>query len=133
MTPHRPSLAVFRLVDVAEVETVVDGESAEIRIEVFEDGANPGQYRCRTSRLLEYGLHPPGVVDDDGGLETDWAPVWVPWWVPGGFVTDDPFFAASKEAALEAVLDDLRVYLAVTRHAEEDDGPSGGTPPLASA
>lgn len=131
MTPQRPVLAVFRLVEVAEVEALVDGETAEIRVEVFEDVANPGQFRCRTWRLQELGLHPPGLVDDDGGLETDWTPLWAPWWVPGGFVTEEPFFAASKEAALEAVLDDLRVYLAVTRHAEEDE--PGGTPPVASA
>ena len=133
MPTQRPHLAVFRLVEVAEVETLVDGEPADIRIEVFEDAANPGQYRCRTWRLLEYGLHPPGFRDDDDGLATEWETVLVPWWVPGGFVTEDPFVAASKEAALEAVLDDLRVYLAVTRHAEDEDEPPTGTPPAASA
>ena len=133
MPTQRPHLAVFRLADVAEVETLVDGEPADIRIEVFEDVSNPGQYRCRTWRLLEYGLHPPGTRDEDDGLETAWETILVPWWVPGGFVTDEPFFASSKEAALEAVLDDLRVYLAVTRHAEERSEPPAGTPPIASA
>ena len=133
MPSQRPILAVFRLVEVAEVETVVDGEPADIRIEVFEDAGKPGQYRCRTWRLLEYGLHPPGPRDDDDSLATEWETVLVPWWVPGGFVTEDPFFASSKEAALEAVLDDLRVYLAVTRHAEDEGGPGAGAPPAASA
>ena len=89
MPSLRPHLAVFRLVEVAEVETLVDGDPADIRIEVFEDAANPGQYRCRTWRLLEYGLHPPGFRDDDDGLATEWETVLVPWWVPGGFVTED--------------------------------------------
>ena len=40
MPSQRPHLAVFRLVEVAEVETLVDGEPADIRIEVFEDAAN---------------------------------------------------------------------------------------------
>ena len=133
MPSQRPHLAVFRLVEVAEVETLVDGEPADIRIEVFEDAANAGQYRCRTWRLLEYGLHPPDGRDDDDGLATEWETAFVPRWVPGGFVTEDPFFASSKEAALEAVLDDLRVYLAVTRHAEDEGEPPTGTPPAASA
>jgi hypothetical protein len=133
MPSQRPHLAVFRLVEVAEVETLVDGDPADIRVEVFEDAANPGQYRCRTWRLLEYGLHPPGFRDDDDGLATVWEDVFVPWSVPGGFVTEDPFFASSKEAALEAVLDDLRVYLAVTRHAEDEGEPPVGAPPAASA
>jgi hypothetical protein len=133
MPSQRPHLAVFRLVEVAEVETVVDGEPADIRIEVFEDAANAGQYRCRTWRLLEYGLHPPGLRDDDDSLATAWETVLVPWWVPGGFVTEDPFVASSKESALEAVLDDLRVYLAVTRHAEDEGEPGAGAPPAASA
>ena len=133
MPSLRPHLAVFRLVEVAEVETLVDGDPADIRIEVFEDAANPGQYRCRTWRLLEYGLHPAGGREEDDGLDTAWEGVLVPWWVPGGFVTDEPFFASSKEAALEAVLDDLRVYLAVTRHAEDEETPPPGTPPPASA
>ena len=133
MKPATPLLAVFRLVETAEVQTLVDGDPAEIRIEVFEDAANPGQYRCRTWRLVEYGLHPPGLYAEDEGLETAWEPVLVPWSVPGGFVTEEPFFASSKEAALEAVLDDLRVYLAVTRHAEDESEPPSGTPPAASA
>ena len=128
-----PHLAVFRLADVAEVETLVDGEPADIRIEVFEDAANPGQFRCRTWRLVEVGLHPAIPADEDGGLDTEWETLFVPWWVPGGFVTDEPFFAASKESALEAVLDDLRVYLAVTRHAEDGSEPPAGSPPPASA
>ena len=45
----------------------------------------------------------------------------------------EQFFATSKEAALDAVLDDLRVYLAVTRHAEDEGGPPAGSPPAASA
>ena len=129
MTSQRPYLAVFRLVEVAEVETLLDGEPADIRIEVFEDGANPGQYRCRTWRLVEYGLHPPGILDEEEGLATAWETILVPWQVPGGFVTDEPFFATSKEAALDAV----RVYLAVTRHAEDEGGPPAGSPPAASA
>lgn len=133
MPSQRPTLSVFRLVDVAEVDAIVDGEHAEIRIEVFEDTANAGQYRCRTWRHVEYGLHTPTLDADDDALDTEWEPVLVPWWVPGGFVTDEPFFASSKEAALEAVLDDLRVYLAVTRHAEEQGEPPAGTPPVASA
>ncbi len=133
MPSQRPHLAVFRLVEVAEVETVVDGDPADVRIEVFEDAANPGQYRCRTWRLLEYGIHPPGLRDEEDGLATAWETLFVPWWVPGGFVTDEPFFASSKEAALEAVLDDLRVYLAVTRHAEDEEEPPAGSPPAASA
>ncbi len=133
MPSQRPHLAVFRLVEVAEVETVVDGDPADVRIEVFEDAANPGQYRCRTWRLLEYGIHPPGLRDEEDGLATAWETIFVPWWVPGGFVTDEPFFASSKEAALEAVLDDLRVYLAVTRHAEDEGEPPAGSPPAASA
>lgn len=133
MPSNRPQLAVFRLVEVAEVETLLDGEPADLRIEVFEDGENPGQYRCRTWRHLEYGLHPPGILDDDNGLATTWETILVPWRVPGGFVTDEPFFASSKEAALDAVLDDLRVYLAVTRHAEDEGEPPAGTPPPASA
>ncbi len=132
MPASRPHLSVFRLAEVAEVETLVDGEPADLRIEVFEDAANPGQFRCRTWRFAAYGLHPPGLPDDDDGLATDWETILVPWSVPGGFVTDEPFFAASREAALEAVLDDLRVYLAVTRHAE-DGGPPAGAPPAASA
>ena len=132
--PNRPPLlAVFRLVEVAEVSAAVDGVDTELRIEVFADAANPGQYRCRTWRLAEYGLHSEEAVDEDGSLATDWQPVWVPWWVPGGFVTDEPFFASSGEAALEAVLDDLRVYLAVTRHAEDGGEPGAGGPPAASA
>jgi len=133
MKPATPLLAVFRLVETAEVQTLVDGDPAEIRIEVFEDAGNPGQYRCRTWRLVEYGLHPPGIFNEDDGLETVWEAVLVPWSVPGGFVTEEPFFASSKEGALEAVLDDLRVYLAVTRHAEDEDEPPAGTPPPASA
>lgn len=133
MPSQRPNLAVFRLVEVAEVETLLDGDPADIRIEVFEDSANPGLYRCRTWRLLEYGLHPPGLRDDDDGMATAWETILVPWQVPGGFVTDDPFVASSKEAALRAVLDDLRVYLAVTRHAEDEGEPPAGTPPAASA
>lgn len=133
MPNQRPSLSVFRLVEVAEVSALVDGEEAELRVEVFEDAANAGQYRCRTWRLVEYGLHVEGVLDDDGSLETDFQPVWVPWWVPGGFVTDEPFVASSGEAALQAVLDDLRVYLAVTRHAEDAGEPPAGGPPVASA
>ena len=35
--------------------------------------------------------------------------------------------------AIEAVLDDLRVYLAVTRHAEDGSEPPAGSPPPASA
>ncbi len=133
MPSQRPQLAVFRLVEVAEVETLLDGDPADIRIEVFEDGANPGQYRCRTWRFLEYGIHPPDIRDDDDGLATAWETILVPWLVPGGFVTEEPFFASSKEAALDAVLDDLRVYLAVTRHAEDEVEPPAGTPPAASA
>ena len=133
MPASRPYLAVFRLAEVAEVETLVDGEPADLRIEVFEDAENPGQYRCRTWRFVEYGVHPPGIPDDDDGLATAWETILVPWSVPGGFVTDEPFFASSREAALEAVLDDLRVYLAVTRHAEDDGGPKPGAPPAASA
>jgi hypothetical protein len=133
MPSHAPPLSVFRLVEIAEVETLVDGEPAEIRIEVFEDTGNAGQYRCRTWRLVEYGLHPPGIRTEDDGLETAWETVLVPWSVPGGFVTEEPFFASSKESALEAVLDDLRVYLAVTRHAEDEGEPPAGAPPLASA
>ncbi|HMM36423.1 MAG TPA: hypothetical protein PKA62_17040, partial [Thermoanaerobaculia bacterium] len=79
-----PHLAVFRLADVAEVETVVDGEPADIRIEVFEDAANPGQFRCRTWRLVEVGLPPAAPADEDGGLDTEWETLFVPWWVPGG-------------------------------------------------
>ena len=133
MPSQRPTLAVFRLVEVAEVETLLDGDPADIRIEVFEDAARAGQYRCRTWRLLEYGLHPPGIRDEDDGLATSWETIFVPWSVPGGFVTEEPFVASSKEAALEAVLDDLRVYLAVTRHAEDETEPPAGTPPAASA
>lgn len=133
MPSQRPHLAVFRLVEVAEVETLLDGEPTDLRIEVFEDGANPGQYRCRTWRHEEYGVHPSGILDEDEGLATTWETILVPWQVPGGFVTEDPFFAASKEAALEAVLDDLRVYLAVTRHAEDGGVPPVGAPPAASA
>ncbi len=133
MPSQRPTLAVFRLVEVAEVETLLDGDPADIRIEVFEDAAHPGQYRCRTWRLLEYGVHPAGIRDEDEGLATSWETILVPWSVPGGFVTEEPFFASSKEAALEAVLDDLRVYLAVTRHAEDEGDPPAGTPPAASA
>lgn len=133
MNAARPHLAVFRLAEVAEVETLIDGEPADLRIEVFEDTANPGQFRCRTWRIALYGLHPPGLPEDDDGLETSWETILVPWSVPGGFVTDEPFFAASREAALEAVLDDLRVYLAVTRHAEDDAGGPPGAPPAASA
>ena len=66
-------------------------------------------------------------------MATAWETIFVPWQVPGGFVTDEPFVAASKEAALEAVLDDLRVYLAVTRHAEDEGEPPAGAPPPASA
>lgn len=133
MTAARPTLSVFRLVDVAEVETLIDGDPADLRIEVFEDSANPGQFRCRTWRIALYGLHPPGLPGDDDGLETSWETILVPWAVPGGFVTDEPFFASSREAALEAVLDDLRVYLAVTRNAEDESGGSSGAPPAASA
>lgn len=132
MLSQGPSLTVFRLVEIAEVEAVLDGETIEVRVEVFEDSTHPGQYRCRTWRPAEFGLHPAGFVDDDGGLDTDWETVFVPWRVPGGFVGDEPFFAPSKEAALDAVLDDLRVYLAVTRHAEDGDGPAGGTPPASA-
>lgn len=133
MPNSRPPLSVFRLVEVVELQATVDDEEAEIRIEVFADSANPGQYRCRTWRLVEYGLHTPGVVDEDGALDTEFEHVFVPWWVPGGFVTDEPFFASSGAAALEAVLDDLRVYLAVTRHAENGSEPPSGGPPVASA
>ncbi len=48
MNAARPHLAVFRLAEVAEVETLIDGEPADLRIEVFEDTANPGQFLCRT-------------------------------------------------------------------------------------
>lgn len=133
MNAARPHLAVFRLAEVAEVETLIDGEPADLRIEVFEDSANPGQFRCRTWRIALFGLHPPGLPDDDDGLATSWETILVPWAVPGGFVTDEPFFASSREAALEAVLDDLRVYLAVTRHAEDETGGPSGSPPAASA
>lgn len=133
MTAARPHLAVFRLVEVAEVETLVDGEPADLRIEVFEDTTHPGQFRCRTWRIALYGVHPPGQRDDDDGLETAWETILVPWAVPGGFVTDEPFFASSREAALEAVLDDLRVYLAVTRHAEDEESGPPGAPPAATA
>lgn len=133
MAQSRPCLAVFRLAEVAEVETLVDGEPADLRIEVFEDAANPGQYRCRTWRFASCGVHPAGPPDEDDGLPTAWETILLPWSVPGGFVTDEPFFATSREAALEAVLDDLRVYLAVTRHAEDEDGPGPGAPPAASA
>lgn len=133
MAPSRPVLAVFRLAEVAEVETLVDGEPADLRIEVFEDAGNAGQYRCRTWRFVTYGVHPAGEPEDDEGLATAWETILVPWSVPGGFVTDEPFFASSREAALEAVLDDLRVYLAVTRHAEDEGVPPRGAPPAASA
>ena len=115
MTSQRPTLSVFRLVDVAEVDALVDGEHAEIRIEVFEDTANAGQFRCRTWRLVEYGLHTTTLETDDDALDTEWEPVLVPWWVPGGFVTDEPFFASSKEAALEAMREEAQRQAATDR------------------
>ncbi|MCE7960176.1 MAG: hypothetical protein DYH06_19910, partial [Acidobacteria bacterium ACB2] len=48
---------------------------------------------------------------DTGERAASTEAVLVPWQLPGGMVTDEPFYASSKEAAVEAILADLDAAL----------------------
>lgn len=123
----------FRLVDTIDLEASLDGEPIWIRVELFQDAESPEQFRCRTWRAGAYELANPGGVDPETGeTASTTEAVLVPWQVPGGIVSDDPFFASSKEAALEAVLADLDAYLTAVRLVEQAEGaePEVATPSL---
>ncbi len=103
---------LFRLVETMEVEAELGGGELWIRVELFRDVDRPDQYRCRTWKAGAYDLLSPDEVDQDTGERAaSTEAVLVPWQLPGGMVTDEPFYASSKEAAVEAILADLDAAL----------------------
>ena len=80
-----------------------------IRIEVFQDVANPNQFRCRIWQLEYYHLQP---TDSDGNPfehRADEA-IWVDW----EHQLDNDyqcFTAQDTNAALTKILDDIRQFL----------------------
>ena len=104
--------AVFRLVDTFEVDLKLGELEYTLRVELFQDTERDDQFRARTWEAELSRLIPRYPEDEEGEpTETTEDTVMVERPIPGGMVDHEPFVAASREAALEAILDDLRGFL----------------------
>ena len=104
----RPAFAspLYRLVETVEVDVAFGEGSATLRVELFRDLEKGDQFRART-----YEARRVPLALTEGEEERETAVVLLPWAVPGALVTEEPFVAASVEAALAQVLDDIRTFL----------------------
>lgn len=103
---------LFRLVETVEVDLKLAETEYTLRIELFQDLARPDQFRARTWEAELFRLTPRYPEDEDGEpTDTTEDILLVERPIPGGMVDHEPFVAASAEAALETVLDDLRGFL----------------------
>jgi hypothetical protein len=103
---------VFELKRTIEFDFQLGDDYFPMRVEVFQDIANPNQFRCRIWKLEFYRLQPSFPQDNDGEPSDFSADeqVWFDW---GHNLSNDYqlFTAKDSDDALAKILADVKQFL----------------------